>query len=614
MKEISFKDSLFRTINVLKVIKESSKGFFYVFILQAVLSSIFPYVSIFFSYLIIDGIVMGIPKVQILTYAYWMVGISLVIGIARNILTYYNKIYTVELSYNLDNKIALKTFELDYELLEDNETMKLLQRAEEGSNGNGSPKYYCEYILSGILSSVLSIIYGSILLLGLLSVKNISSPTLIVRILNTPWSAIIILAALFIPAMTSKYVMKKSNEQSYKMMMTNIEGNRRFGYFYQICSNYKYGKDIRLFHLQDMFLNKMKEVRNAADVNWRRFSVFRSKMLTCSILGNKSLSVIAYIFVGLKAMYGLITVGNVVAYVAAITILSQAITVIVERYSRVHLFNNYLENYFTYLNLESKKVYGNIDSIDLENIQIEFKDVSFKYPNSDNYILRNINLKVDSGTKLAIVGMNGAGKTTLIKLLCRLFEPTKGEILLNGKQITSYTEKVCDDLYSVVFQDYKLFSYSIKDNISAGLNGDEKKVVSTLDKTGMLERVDKMPNKIDTVIYQRSKENGVEISGGESQKLSISRALYKDSPIVILDEPTAALDPVSEAEIYEHFNDLVKNKTALFVSHRMSSCKFCDEIIVIEDGEITEKGNHNMLIQNDGLYNQMWTAQAKYYQ
>lgn len=613
MKDISLRKTIRKTLHVLKVVKESSKGYFYVFILQAIFKSIFPYISVFFTYLIIDGIVDAIPKQDILMYVYWMIGLNLLIGLILNILSYYNQMFSVEVAYNLDSKIARKTFEIDYELLEDNETMKLIQMAEEGCNGNGDPKYYCEDVLGGILSSMLSVIYGATLLSGLLIIQETSDNSLVVRILNNPWSVIIIVLAIMIPALISKYVMKKNNERSYNIMMYNIEGNRVISYFQQISFNYKYGKDIRLYNLQDIFVNKMKETRAKADGNWREFSLFRTKIMAISISGNKALALIAYIYVGLKAMYGLISVGNVVAYVAAITFLSQAITMIVERYSRVHLFNDYLENYFTYLNLESTKEYGSIDFIDEEELSIKFSNVSFKYPNTDDYVLKNINLEIDKGKKLAIVGLNGAGKTTLVKLLCRLYDPTEGGIFINNIPITSFSREACNSMFSIVFQDFKLFSYSIKDNVSSGLDGDTDKVIETLKKTGMMERVSKMSKNIDTEIYQRSKAEGIEISGGEAQKLAISRALYKDSPIVILDEPTAALDPKSEAEIYVKFNELVENKTALFISHRMSSCKFCDEIIVMDQGEILEQGHHNKLFKSNGLYSKMWAAQSKYY-
>lgn len=610
---MGIKKNIRETVNVLKVVHKTSRGFFYVFIAQALLAAIFHYISIYFTYLIIDGIVSNLPKTDLYIYIFWMILLNLLMGILRNYLNYLNQNYSIELSYNLDNKIALKSFEIDYVTLEDNETMKLLQMAEEGCNGNGGIKYYCEYALGGIVSSIFSIVFGITLLSGMLRSIDIQSSSSIILFFNNPWSALVILFTLFIPVIISKYIMKRDNKKSYDIMIYNINANRKFSYFYRICSNYKYGKELRLYQMQDLFIEIMKEERKRADILWRDFSLYKTKMMALSILGNKILILTSYLYVGFKAMFGLITIGNLVSYVAAITLLSLAITSIVERYSKIHLFNNYLNNYFTYLQLQSTKEYGDIDYLDLNNIEIEFKKVSFHYPNQKDYVLKNINLKLENGLKLAIVGLNGAGKTTLIKLLCRLYEPTEGVILINNIPIKSYNKETFDKLFSIVFQDFKLFSYSIKDNISSGLHGDDLKVKNTLDKVGMLERVNDMPKSIDTVIYQRSKENGVEISGGEAQKIAISRALYKDSPIVILDEPTAALDPKSEAEVYEHFNELVSNKTSIFISHRMSSCKFCDLIIVMDNGEIIEQGEHANLLKDTGLYFKMWTAQAKYY-
>ena len=357
MKEISLKENIKKTLHIVKIIYASSKRYLYVFLLQTIFTSLFPYVVIFFTYLIIDGIVYEAPKSEIMLYVYLMIGINLFIGVIRYLLNYLTQVYSVELEYHKDSKIASKTFELDYALVEDTETMKLIEMAEEGCRGNGGFKAYCEYVLSGMLSSMLSIVYGGFLLLGILVVKETTDTSLMMRVLNSPWSALIILGGLLIPYSLSKYVMKKNNEKSYKTMMYNIEANRRHSYFVQICHNYKYGKDIRLFHMQGMFLNMMKELRAAADTHWREYAVYSTKMMAISILGNKLLALVAYVFVGLKAMYGLISVGNVVAYVAAITLLSQAIDTIIERYSKLHLYNNYLDNYFTYLNLKSTKEY-----------------------------------------------------------------------------------------------------------------------------------------------------------------------------------------------------------------------------------------------------------------
>jgi ABC-type multidrug transport system, ATPase and permease components len=214
---------------------------------------------------------------------------------------------------------------------------------------------------------------------------------------------------------------------------------------------------------------------------------------------------------------------------------------------------------------------------------------------------------------MAIVGKNGAGKTTFIKLLCRLYDPTEGEILLNGINIKKYDYEEYLRVFSVVFQDFKLFSFSVAENVATSCEYDEDKLWKCLEQAGIKDRIEKLPEGINTNIYN-NQEEGIEISGGEAQKLAIARALYKDAPVVILDEPTSALDPVSELEIYERFNKLVEEKTSIFISHRMSSCRFCNNILVFDDGQIVQIGNHDELVSDkEGIYHSLWEAQAKYY-
>lgn len=245
--------------------------------------------------------------------------------------------------------------------------------------------------------------------------------------------------------------------------------------------------------------------------------------------------------------------------------------------------------------------------------ELEFRNVSFHYPNSKENILKHITAKIKVGGKMAIVGRNGSGKSTFIKLLCRLYDPTEGEILLNNIDIRKYDYDEYRRIFSVVFQDFKLLSFSIAGNVAADTSYDKEKVWLCLKKTGLSERVKEMPKGIETVIYKQEEE-GVEISGGEEQKLAIARALYKDAAIMILDEPTAALDPISELEIYEQFNEIVQEKTAIYISHRMSSCRFCENILVFDDGNIIQHGSHEELLkQEKGLYAKLWNAQAQYY-
>ena len=251
---------------------------------------------------------------------------------------------------------------------------------------------------------------------------------------------------------------------------------------------------------------------------------------------------------------------------------------------------------------------------DDDQYEIEFRNVSFKYPGTDIYALKDVSIKMKIGERLAIVGMNGSGKTTFIKLLCRLYDPDEGEILLNGIDIKKYNYEEYMRLFSIVFQDFKIFSFSLGQNVAASADYDEKYVEDVLDKVGFQKRLDNMPKGVQTPLYKDFDEGGVEISGGEAQKIALARALYRDAPIIILDEPTAALDPISEFEIYSKFNEIVGTKTAFYISHRLSSCRFCNEIAVFHKGRIVQKGSHEDLLKDvKGKYYELWNSQAQYY-
>jgi ATP-binding cassette subfamily B protein len=299
-----------------------------------------------------------------------------------------------------------------------------------------------------------------------------------------------------------------------------------------------------------------------------------------------------------------------------------------------------LKLYFDFIDMPDVKRHGTLTTekrADFE-YEIAFKNVSFKYPGGvgeqgaqtptgpadgqdatgsgadDGYALRNLNLSFKVGKRLAVVGMNGSGKTTMIKLLCRLYDPTEGEITLNGVDIRKYNYREYFDLFSVVFQDFKLFSFSLGQNVAASVDYDGAKALSCLEKAGFADRLKTLPRKLETPLYKDFDEDGVEISGGEAQKIALARTLYRDAPFVILDEPTAALDPLAEYEVYSRFNDIIGEKTAVFISHRLSSCRFCDDIAVFHEGRLIQRGSHETLLADGvGKYHELWNAQAQYY-
>ena len=323
-----------------------------------------------------------------------------------------------------------------------------------------------------------------------------------------------------------------------------------------------------------------------------------------------------YLFVAWRALSGLSSPGEVVRTVTAVTLIFTHLLSVTEQVAKLFADTRTQKLFFSIVD-EPERMYKGSLTVEKRrdrNYEFELKDVSFKYPGSGEWALRHMDLKLNIGEKLALVGRNGSGKTTLIKLLCGLYEPTEGEVLLNGIDIRKYAPKEYQLLLSVVFQDFKLFALPLRDNVAASETVDEARMGEILDQVGFGERLKTLEKGLDTPIYKEIDEKGVEISGGEAQKLALARALYKNAPLIVLDEPTAALDPVAEYEVYAHFSALVGGRTAVYISHRLASCRFCDKIAVLDKGRLIQYGTHDeLLAEEGGKYAEMWNAQAKYY-
>ncbi|MCL2752454.1 MAG: ABC transporter ATP-binding protein/permease [Firmicutes bacterium] len=246
--------------------------------------------------------------------------------------------------------------------------------------------------------------------------------------------------------------------------------------------------------------------------------------------------------------------------------------------------------------------------------EIELRNVTFRYPKAEKDTLEYINLKIKPNEKLAVVGLNGAGKTTLVKLICGFYDPTSGEVLLNGENIKKYNRRDYYKHFSAVFQDFSLLATTIAGNIAQDNECiDEDKAESCAERAGLSTKVETLPNKLETYIGKEVYEEGVEFSGGETQRLMLARALYKDAPIIVLDEPTAALDPIAESDVYNRYNELTGGRTSVYISHRPASTRFCDRIILIDKNAIAEEGTHDSLIEKGGKYAELFEIQSRYY-
>lgn len=389
--------------------------------------------------------------------------------------------------------------------------------------------------------------------------------------------------------------------------------SRKLRYYQEMTHDFSYGKDIRMYNFQ----NKIKE--NYSNEILSYMNVFRKIKNKEYFLGFIDLlfllvsdSVLYYILIT-KVIDGM-SIADFSMYLVASVSLAEMVKLAANDTSIIIGEGMYINDYYLFMENMTFNSGGKDCRIENDTLEIEFKNVSFKYPNTDKWIFENLNLYIPKKQKLAIVGINGAGKTTLVKLILGLFEPTSGEILINKKNIKDFNKFEYYKMFSVVFQEINILSYPIRDNITLGESTDDNKIWDVLERVGLKEKVKALDNGLDHMMLRIIDEKGAIFSGGENQKLAIARALYKDGNAVILDEPTASLDALAELEIYQGFNDLVVNKTAIYVSHRLASTKFCDKIALFSNSSLVEYGNHDELMALKKEYYNMFTVQGKYYQ
>lgn len=389
--------------------------------------------------------------------------------------------------------------------------------------------------------------------------------------------------------------------------------SRKLRYYQEMTHDFSYGKDIRMYNFQ----NKIKE--NYSNEILSYMNVFRKIKNKEYFLGFIDLlflllsdSVLYYILIT-KVIDGM-SIADFSMYLVASVSLAEMVKLAANDTSIIIGEGMYINDYYLFMENMTFNSGGKDCRIENDTLEIEFKNVSFKYPNTDKWIFENLNLYIPKKQKLAIVGINGAGKTTLVKLILGLFEPTSGEILINKKNIKDFNKFEYYKMFSVVFQEINILSYPIRDNITLGESTDDNKIWDVLERVGLKEKVKALDNGLDHMMLRIIDEKGAIFSGGENQKLAIARALFKDGNAVILDEPTASLDALAELEIYQGFNDLVVNKTAIYVSHRLASTKFCDKIALFSNSSLVEYGNHDELMALKKEYYNMFTVQGKYYQ
>lgn len=618
IKKTTFKDA----INIFKMINKKVPSFMPIVIIRQLLDTTIPFINIVLGARIIDMLYRividnssDITKSDIMVLVIIMVLSNMIIGLIMWVLDKVLIIKRRRIDNEVTADIGLKAITMDYQVFEKNETMNMLQDASEGMNTNGGLTSYCQ-VIGFVIGNIISIIYSGVILIGLFT--GLTSGTgegLVYRVMSSPISSIILLAIVALIITNFMNINKRQNQLQYEFFKENVKANREFSFFFSLMYSEKYMKDTRIFNMNELFMSEAN--KRSVDIDGSELRKLKKyiKLISKKTSNNELLELVSYIFVGARAVSGIISLGSLTLYVGTLRQFTVAFDQMMNNIQWLEIMTNYIKNYSEFLEIKNEKYDGTLPiekRLDNE-YELEFRNVSFHYPNSEEDILKNITINIKVGKKMAIVGQNGAGKSTFIKLLCRLYDPTEGEILLNGIDIRKYDYDEYMSIFAVVFQDYQLFAFPLGQNVATATEYDKDKAMKCLEQAGIADRVKNMPEGLDTYLYNEQ-EGGVEISGGEAQKIAIARALYKDAPVVIMDEPTSALDPISELEIYEKFDSMVEDKTAIYISHRMSSCRFCNNILVFEDGKIIQKGSHNELLKaEEGLYYRLWNAQAQYY-
>lgn len=614
-KKNGWKDCWKYTVRCLRDVERCVPGRLTALLPVSLVVALTPYVTIWFSAQLVNELAGGRRPEMLWRWTALTLGVSGLLGLLKaGLMRWMN---TLNSMHNpMKERLFLeKMLSMDFADADSQRVRQLRTKIRENEKWSGFGINEAVQSTFRLVQAVLGILGAAVLTVSLFTARVTQGGMLF---LNNPLSALVLLSVMGGIVVLQQRVAAVGNRLYAQRSEEATFGNRLFNVFFDLPRERKRWMDLRLYG-QYPLMREKKERENPFAPGKDLDRIFRGAYGVGNAVTQSSgalFSGLVYVFACLKALGGAFGVGSVTQYVGAATALSSNLSELLGALEMMRQNTEFLRTTYEFLDIPNAMYQGSLttEKRSDRNYQVEFRDVSFKYPGAETWALRHVNFTFDIGKRMAVVGENGSGKTTFIKLLCRLYDPQEGEILLNGIDIRKYNYRDYLDLFSVVFQDFQLLAQPLGANVAGRSQYDRRRVEQCLTDAGFADRLAAMPKGLDTELYKDLDKDGVEISGGEAQKIAIARALYKDAPFLVLDEPTAALDPIAEAEIYEKFNSIVGDKTAVYISHRLSSCKFCDQITVFDHGSVIQQGSHEALLADtDGEYARLWQAQAQYY-
>lgn len=563
---------------------------YYVYIvLDIIIQSVLPLILVIIPKYLLDELITGNFS-RAIFWAFSFCLFTLLFDVSSAFISYKKKTVEWKIQERLTENLGIVVMGIPYEKLENKETIDKYEFAVKCIDRNSFTQ------IGGVFISIIS------------SIITLTGVLFIIHVLPV-WMLIFTIFVVIVSAVGEVFRLN----YIYERQKTETPIERNLYYARDQLSSKEFAKEVRLFHLIDYISTKVKRYAEELCAVWEKaaWKSLRAVGWTYLLKGVQLFVVNGYI--AISCLNGSITIGDFTMLVGAILTLSNASVAAINAIVQLMEEKKYIGHLRQFLSYDVEStVTGTRQSLQ-SNPTIRFQNVSFRYPNREDYALTDINITLNPGTKYALVGANGAGKTTFIKLLLGLYKPTSGTILVNDVPIDHISTSAYNRLFTTVFQDYQILGFNMEENITLQTNGQRDTIMRCIRDAELEKTVESLPEGIHTYMSREYADNGVDMSGGERQKLAIARALYKEADIYILDEPTAALSPQSEFELYENFRRLVHEKTVIFISHRLSSCRLCDQIFVLDCGKLIESGTHDALMRQKGVYAEMFSMQARPY-